>query len=240
MSTGCERKCAVTIEPARRAGSLWVGSGRVWPRLGLIAVMLHPCLVLFGTFAAHSHKCTRRDLQKSLVFKRFSHFSRTRNVAFSRHFALSRAVGFPSLARTCDSKHPQPQRSYLIARPMRCTPWNGLPARSAVRLFAPNGQGSKSHPKKRIDNRGGFCSPQNSSSNDARQPFAAVHRSDRATATLALAFPQSTVWKWKTPCSSSLPSRIRRCDSLCRHRSKHYIIVSFILCVKCIRNKLTK
>jgi hypothetical protein len=43
---------------------------------------------------------TLRDLQKALVFKCFSHISRSLNVAFSRGFALSRAVLCPSLARS--------------------------------------------------------------------------------------------------------------------------------------------
>jgi hypothetical protein len=67
-----------------------------------------PFVVDVGHAAPHSGSirhilinATLRDLQKALVFKRFSHFSRTPNVAFSRYFALARAVGWPSLARTC-------------------------------------------------------------------------------------------------------------------------------------------
>jgi hypothetical protein len=74
---------------------------------GRFVLIQHPFVVNrshvaphLGAFGEILINDTQRDLQKGLVFKRFLRFSRTLNVAFSRHFALSRAVGCPSLART--------------------------------------------------------------------------------------------------------------------------------------------
>jgi hypothetical protein len=161
---------------------------------------------------------TLRDLQKGLVFKRFfSLFAHPECRVFAPFRAIARG-GLPLISAHASLKTPSAatipfdRAAYALH-----TTWNGLPDRSAVRLLAPNGQG-RSPIRQAHVNRNVLSTPHNSRSNEARQPFAAVHRSDRAPATLALAFPQSTVWKWETPCSSSLPSRGRRRDRVCARR----------------------
>jgi hypothetical protein len=81
-------------------GSGGAVSAHCTPQTETFQVMSHPISGQAETFGEILINDTLRDSQKGLVFKRFSHFSRTLNVAFSRHFALSRAVGCPSIART--------------------------------------------------------------------------------------------------------------------------------------------
>jgi hypothetical protein len=88
--------------------------------------------------------------------------------------------------------------------------WNGLPARSQACGNSRPTARDRNPIRKTHVNRDVRRAPHDSRSNEARQPFEAVHRSDRAPATLALAFPRSTVCQWKTPCSRSLTSRDRR------------------------------
>jgi hypothetical protein len=95
------------------------------------------------------------------------------------------------------------------------TTWNGLPARSQACGYSRPTARDRNPIHQAHVSRNVLRAPRDSSLNEARQPFAAVHRSGRALATLALAFPRSTVCRWETPCSRSLFSHGRRRDSVC-------------------------